>query len=74
MSKDNTPRDQMANVLKEEALAPAAETPAVKIAGSVGRYSNAEYWQQKSETFKQQARASVRPRCPPLTPSCSTTT
>ena len=64
MSKDNTPKDQMASVLKEEALAPAADTPAVKIAGSVGRYSNAEYWQQKSETFKQQARASVRAPLP----------
>ena len=44
----------MASILKEDVVAHTAETPAVKIAGSVGRYSNAEYWQQKSETFKQQ--------------------
>jgi hypothetical protein len=54
MSKDNTPKDQMGSILKEEAVASAADTPAVKIAGSVGRYSNSEYWQHKSETFKQQ--------------------
>lgn len=54
ISKDNTPRDQMASILKEEVAAQAADTPAVKVAGSVGRYSNMEYWQQKSETFKQQ--------------------
>jgi hypothetical protein len=60
ISKDNTPKDQMASVLKEEAVACVAETPAVKIAGSVGRYSNAEYWQQKSETFKQQVSAIMR--------------
>ena len=62
ISKDNTPKDQMANILKEELQAQAAETPAVKIAGSVGRYSNVEYWQQKSETFKQQVRGARR-RC-----------
>jgi len=75
ISKDNTPKDQMANILKEELQAQAAETPAVKIAGSVGRYSNVEYWQQKSETFKQQVRGARR-RCPPLllTRSRSTTT
>lgn len=44
----------MGSILKEEPSTQAAETPAVKVAGSVGRYSNVEYWQQKSETFKQQ--------------------
>jgi hypothetical protein len=47
----------MASILKEEVAAQTADTPAVKVAGSVGRYSNMEYWQQKSETFKQQVRA-----------------
>jgi hypothetical protein len=64
ISKDNTPKDQMGNFLKEETQAQAADTPAVKIAGSVGRYSNVEYWQQKSEAFKQQVRQSM----PPLPP------
>jgi hypothetical protein len=63
ISKDNTPRDQMASILKEEAAAQAADTPAVKVAGSVGRYSNMEYWQHKSETFKQQVRAQVCTIC-----------
>jgi hypothetical protein len=62
MSKDNTPKDQMGSILKEEVAASAADTPAVKIAGSVGRYSNTEYWQQKSETFKLQV-CNLRASC-----------
>ena len=68
ISKDNTPKDQMGSILKEEPSTQAAETPAVKVAGSVGRYSNVEYWQQKSETFKQQVCALH----PTSSPACQT--
>jgi hypothetical protein len=70
--KDNTPKDQMANILKEQLPVPAPETCAVKIAGSVGRYSNVEYWQQKSETFKQQVE-SRRTQPPPAAHSLRST-
>jgi hypothetical protein len=53
----------MGSILKEEHAAQAGEASAVKVAGSVGRYSNVEYWQQKSETFKQQVCAQHLLRC-----------